>query len=105
MKITHIFPTSIRIKGLSLYTSVFWPIYFKRYLKLIDLDMVPDRKLIKNLIYTWGNGGFSAQYNYIDTLIEHANSTNLPIFECGSGLSTLLIGAIAKKKRFKNDIC
>ena len=101
MRLTHIFPVAIRKRGIKLYSSIFWPIYFKKYLKIIESDRVPSKRLIRNLVYSWGNGGYSAQLNYIETLVEYANATNLPIFECGSGLSTLLLGAIAKKRGIK----
>lgn len=59
---------------------------------------VPGNATIDDLIYGWGNESWSAQYEYLASCIEHALKSKGPILECGSGLSTILIGAIAKMR-------
>jgi hypothetical protein len=58
-------------------------------------------KIINNLIYGWGNMGWSSFQNYTYAIINAAKQTNGPVLECGSGLSTLLMGIIAEDKGFE----
>jgi hypothetical protein len=97
----RIFPQDIRRKCYKEYLNFLWSIYYKEYLKIIYSNLLPDEKLINKLVYYWGNMGWSAKTSYIETLIKYANNTNKLILECGSGLSTLIIGPIAKKRRLK----
>lgn len=76
-----------------------WSIYFKKYIKTIEKGLIPDIKLTQKLIFSWGNEGYSSQTDYINTMIKFATETNGLILECGSGLSTLLIGVIAKNRK------
>lgn len=55
-------------------------------------------ELIDRLIYGWGNQGFSAKSDYIKTIVGYAISTDGPILECGSGLSTILLHTIALRR-------
>jgi hypothetical protein len=57
-----------------------------------------DKKLVKKLVYGWGNPAFSAYQDYTSAIIKHTLNTKGPILECGSGLSTLLVGIIAQKR-------
>lgn len=43
----------------------------------------------------WGNEGFSAGTAYLRAVCGYASHTRGPILECGSGLTTLLLGMIA----------
>jgi predicted O-methyltransferase YrrM len=43
----------------------------------------------------WGNR-WSAQREYLTACLEHARAADGPILECGSGLSTVLIGTLAQ---------
>jgi hypothetical protein len=54
--------------------------------------------LLPDLIDAWGNAGWSAADDYLRTSIVHALETTDAILECGSGLSTLLLAAIAKQR-------
>lgn len=54
--------------------------------------------MLKDLVYGWGNADWSALDEYLASCIGHALSSCGPILECGSGLSTVLVGAIAKKR-------
>jgi len=56
-----------------------------------------DSPVLSELIYGWGNE-WSAMPEYLVACIEHAMTTQGPILECGSGLSTIIIGAISQKK-------
>ena len=70
----------------------------KKFLKDIETCEQPGSAVIDDLIYGWGNEGWSASDEYISGCIQHALNTKGPMLECGSGLSTVLLGAIAKKR-------
>ncbi len=53
--------------------------------------------LLQELVYGWNNP-WSAQVEYIAAFLKAALHTPGPILECGSGLSTLLLGAVAQRK-------
>lgn len=58
----------------------------------------PGSPVLMDLIYGWGNQSWSAWDEYLAVCIGHALTSDGPILECGSGLSTILVGAIAKKR-------
>jgi hypothetical protein len=70
----------------------------KRFLGDPDACKLPGNLVVIDLIYGWGNEFWSAQDEYLAECINHALTTRGPILECGSGLSTILIGAIAKRR-------
>jgi predicted O-methyltransferase YrrM len=57
---------------------------------------------LADLIYGWANEGWSAMSEYLVASIAHALKTPGPSLECGSGLSTILMGAIAKKRGYRH---
>jgi predicted O-methyltransferase YrrM len=50
------------------------------------------------LSYGWGNTIWSASDEYVLACASHAWECDGPILECGSGLTTIVLGAIARKK-------
>ena len=70
----------------------------RRFLRQPDILTQPGNKVAADLIYGWGNESWSALDEYIVGCIEQALILDGPVLECGSGLSTLLIGAIAKSR-------
>lgn len=54
-----------------------------------------NEELLDDLIYGWGNEGWSAQHEYLAECWTQAAACNGAILECGSGLTTLLLGAVA----------
>ena len=53
--------------------------------------------ILKELFMTWGNRGWSAKEELLTAILQHAWDTEETILECGSGLSTLILGLIAQK--------
>ena len=49
------------------------------------------------LSYGWGNEGWSASSEYLAACLGAVRSERGPILECGAGLSTLLLGIVAKR--------
>jgi hypothetical protein len=68
---------------------------FAEFQKLENFDDV-DRRLLERLTYGWGNH-YSAHIEYMAAYLRHASQSQGPILECGSGLSTLLLGVVAAR--------
>ncbi len=66
------------------------------YLKDPSACAHPGNPVLKDLIYGWGNEAWSAMDEYLAACIGQALSSRSPILECGTGLSTILLGAVAK---------
>ena len=58
---------------------------------------MPSAALLSDLVYGWGNEGYSAEHEYLSALNAYARKMSEPILECGSGLSTLLLGIAAER--------
>jgi len=56
-----------------------------------------DDDVLTALSYGWGNTFWSASDEYVLACALHAWASDGPILECGSGLTTLVLGAIAQK--------
>ena len=56
-------------------------------------DMPPDG-MSEELIAAWGNPGWSAGTEFLGAAVAAARKAQGPILECGSGLSTLLMGTV-----------
>jgi len=101
MRIQNIIPPFLRKKILNFHQNFIWNNTFNEFKSDIENKRKPSRKLLKKLIYAWGNQGFSAQVDYLETCIEYGLNTSGNIIECGSGLSTLVLGVIAKSNNKK----
>ena len=66
-----------------------------RRIRHLSPSAVPPPALLSDLVYGWGNEGFSAESEYMLAFLDHAWRASGPILECGSGLSTLLLGLTA----------
>ena len=51
---------------------------------------------IADLLYGWGNEKWSPSVEYVVDSLQYARQTKGPVLECGSGLSTLLLGIVAQ---------
>jgi hypothetical protein len=63
-----------------------------------DAALDGDGRLLRRLVHAWGNETFSALPEYLVACLQAASESNGSILECGSGLSTLLIGAVAQRR-------
>lgn len=57
----------------------------------------PRTRLVEDLIYGWGNEGWSASPEYLTGCVRETLNCNGPILECGSGLTTLVAGVLADR--------
>jgi len=69
----------------------------RRVMQLADGEF-PSRQLLGELQLGWGNDSFAARYDYLEEVIARASETPGPILECGSGLTTLLLGLYAGRR-------
>jgi len=58
----------------------------------------PSRTLLDDLQRGWANHGMAARTDYLAEVCRQAALTTGPILECGSGLTTLLLGLIAGRR-------
>jgi hypothetical protein len=52
----------------------------------------PPGSVLTELVAAWNNEGYSAHNEYLIELIHRARQSTGPILECGSGLSTVVVG-------------
>jgi predicted O-methyltransferase YrrM len=65
--------------------------------ELMEVDGVLD-----DLAYGWGNASYTATPQMLQDVVRLAAAAQGPILECGSGLTTLLLGLVAD--RAKNQV-
>jgi hypothetical protein len=70
----------------------------RRFIADPEAAIEPDSGVLAELIAAWGNTGWSAQDEYLRQCITHALAASGPTLECGSGLSTLLLGVAAARR-------
>lgn len=58
----------------------------------------PSRQLLTDLIAGWDNEGFAADLDYVEELANRASTTAGPILECGTGLTTIILGLLAGRR-------
>jgi len=56
------------------------------------------RGSVSLLRYAWNNDSFSADVDYLMAVAREAEKARGPILECGSGITTLLLGVIAQRR-------
>jgi hypothetical protein len=65
-------------------------------------DCIPPQQLLEELVETSGNEGYSAEHEYLRELVLTVRKIDGPIVECGSGLTTVLVGLEAERKGLKH---
>lgn len=59
---------------------------------------MPSRRMLTSLRVSWGNEGWSGSLEYLEEVAGRAITATGPILECGSGLTTILLGLLAGKR-------
>jgi hypothetical protein len=75
---------------------VFWRA-MRRFIGNPEVALAAGSNVIPDFIYGWGNEGWSAPEEYLKNCLRNALTCGGPILECGTGLSTILVGVIAQK--------
>jgi hypothetical protein len=75
---------------------------FERALRQFKLDPRGSAEqsdgLFDQLVYGWGNSGWSGNREFLQACVTHALTCSGAILECGSGLTTLLLGIVAQSR-------
>jgi hypothetical protein len=88
--------TSMKVRILRVVNRILWPMYFRRFTTEVRAGRLPSDALLNKLVYHWGNSGWSADFSYLKLLLkELLESRNRTVLECGSGLTTVLLGVVA----------
>lgn len=69
-----------------------------REISRLDAGELPTRNMLKSLSLGWGNDGYAANLDYLEEVAKGAVTATGPILECGSGLTTLLLGMLAGRR-------
>jgi hypothetical protein len=69
-----------------------------RRLLALPPGAVPTRDLLEALREGWGNVTWSADVPYLADVATRAAAADRPVLECGSGLTTLLLAALAARR-------
>ncbi len=71
--------------------------------QLIEMDLLSElpESILLSLIYGWGNESWSASCEYLQGIVNEARRSGGPVLECGSGLSTIVLGVLAEKWGFR----
>jgi hypothetical protein len=69
----------------------------RRYLRDPEAALAPGSTVMPNLVYGWGNDFWSALEEYLKACVRGAMAADGPILECGSGLTSLVVGAVAQR--------
>lgn len=59
---------------------------------------IADRRLLEDLIYGWHNESWSAYVDFLQASLVAASEAHNPILECGSGLTTCLMGLVTSEE-------
>lgn len=59
---------------------------------------MPSRPLLARLLKGWDNDGMAADLDYVEEVAKMAASTEGPVLECGSGLTTVILGLLAGRR-------
>lgn len=82
----------------SLHRAVLFRRGMRRFLAEPEACARPDSPVLRDLIYGWGNEAWSARDEYLADGVRHVLAARGPILECGSGLTTVLFGTIARRR-------
>lgn len=61
----------------------------------------PSRELLAELQAGWGNESFAARTDYLEEVAARGLETRGPVLECGSGLTSVLLGLTAGRRGFE----
>lgn len=64
----------------------------------LPLGTSPTRKMLADLQHCWGNKSYVANLDYLEEVAHRAAIASGPVLECGSGLTTILLGLLAGRR-------
>jgi hypothetical protein len=91
-------PTPIKRRFRAIHRDFVFRRAVRRFIRNPESCAHPGNPVLVDLIYGWGNESWSSLDEYLVACIRHVLGSSEPTLECGSGLSTILVGFIAKKR-------
>lgn len=67
----------------------------------LPIGEVPTSQMLSDLQSGWANDGFAARIDFLTEVARQATLATKPILECGSGITTLLMGLLAGRRGIK----
>jgi hypothetical protein len=99
--VSKVVPAYVKESARGAYRQYIFSKAMGEFLSDPEAHAKPGDPVLNELIRGWGNESFSALDEYLSACIREAAATDGAILECGSGLSTLLVGAVAAKRGLK----
>jgi hypothetical protein len=96
--IKHFLPMTLRIRAGDSYRNFRFNRAFRRFLKKPRSCSKPDNSLLKELRDNWNNSGWSADEEYLISVMKSTLNARGTVLECGSGLTTLLAAVCAEER-------
>ena len=96
-KLSRFVPFRLRRAALGAIHGYTFPRALHRISALAPKEL-PSRDLLKQLRSGWGNEDWSGRTDYLEQVVKWAAMTQGPILECGSGLTTILLGLFAGQR-------
>jgi hypothetical protein len=94
MWLKHVVP-----KPLKVFARRTWLNYqLSRCVAELELTHCPSDHLLRRTIAAWNNPGWSPDVDYLRAICNAASTTDGPVLECGSGLTTILLGVYAGRR-------
>jgi len=69
-----------------------------REIAALPVGQMPSRELLTKVRLGWDNQGWDAKLDYLEEILRRALATEGPVLECGSGLTTVLLGLVAGRR-------
>jgi hypothetical protein len=95
--LTHLIPESAKLALKAAWTRH----QFQRALEKVaevPPGRTPTPALLAQLRLAWANDGYAGSVEYLTEVASQAVAASGPILECGSGLSTILLGLLAARR-------
>lgn len=95
--VTKMLPRSVREPLRAWHRGAVFSHALKRVRQVPQLAGDSRLRLISDLSYGWDNVGWSAPHAFLEACWEWMGPAPQTVLECGSGLSTILLGALAER--------
>lgn len=95
--IKKVFPSSLKNKIKNINRERQLSIAMKRLTAAVETG-APDAEVLAELGRAWGEDGYRAVGGYLEEVARFARDTHGPVLEIGSGLTTLILGALAARR-------
>lgn len=88
----------LKVSLIQLHQKIIFSIYFPVFRRKLQKGEEISDDLLTKIVYGWGNMGYSSEHTLARAIIDYTSKCNGSVLECGSGLSTIIMGIIAMQK-------